>query len=114
MLTEPSTPARLSVHRLSQIDGEVEKSPVDEQPGVSAIEDRAIEARRTLDVCIYDTPAEGTAIRDLPTGAISAATRRIRVASMVTSSPEILIALKERIDAGTDFGGVYDYFQSTG
>jgi phosphatidylserine/phosphatidylglycerophosphate/cardiolipin synthase-like enzyme len=67
-----------------------------------------------LEVGYAFAPAEGTAIRDLIAAAISAATRRIRVASMVTSSPEILTALKGQIDASIDFGGVYDYFQSTG
>ncbi len=67
-----------------------------------------------LEVGYAFAPAEGTAIRDLITEAISAATKRIRVASMVTSSPEILTALKGAIDGGIDFGGVYDYAQSTG
>jgi phosphatidylserine/phosphatidylglycerophosphate/cardiolipin synthase-like enzyme len=58
-------------------------------------------------------PGEGTAIRDLITTAVSAAKQRIRVASMVTSSPEILASLKGQIDAGIDFSGVYDYAQST-
>lgn len=58
-------------------------------------------------------PGEGTAIRDLITEAISAAKQRIRIASMVTSSPEILASLKDQIDAGIDFAGVYDYGQST-
>jgi phosphatidylserine/phosphatidylglycerophosphate/cardiolipin synthase-like enzyme len=59
-------------------------------------------------------PAEGTAIRDLITTAVLAAKERIRVASMVTSSAEILEALKSQIDSGIDFAGVYDYGQSTG
>jgi phosphatidylserine/phosphatidylglycerophosphate/cardiolipin synthase-like enzyme len=58
-------------------------------------------------------PGEGTAIRDLITEVISAAKKRIRIASMVTSSPEILTSLKGRIDAGIDFAGVYDYGEST-
>jgi phosphatidylserine/phosphatidylglycerophosphate/cardiolipin synthase-like enzyme len=33
---------------------------------------------------------------------------------MVTSSAEILAALKSQIDSGIDFAGVYDYGQSTG
>jgi phosphatidylserine/phosphatidylglycerophosphate/cardiolipin synthase-like enzyme len=59
-------------------------------------------------------PGEGETIRDLIVEVVSGAKQRIRVASMVTSSKEILEALKKQIDAGIDFGGVYDYGQSTG
>lgn len=59
-------------------------------------------------------PGEGETIRDLIAEVVSGAKQRIRVASMVTSSKEILEALKHQIDAGIDFGGVYDYGQSTG
>jgi phosphatidylserine/phosphatidylglycerophosphate/cardiolipin synthase-like enzyme len=58
-------------------------------------------------------PGEGEAIRDLIAEVVSGAKRRIRIASMVTSSKEILEALKRQIDAGIDFAGVYDYGQST-
>ncbi len=53
-------------------------------------------------------PGEGSAIENLIAQAITGATTRLRVASMVTSSPAILTALKGRIDAGIDFKGVYD------
>jgi phosphatidylserine/phosphatidylglycerophosphate/cardiolipin synthase-like enzyme len=59
-------------------------------------------------------PGEGEAIRDLIVEVVSGAKQRIRIASMVTSSKEILEALKQQIDAGIDFGGVYDEGQSTG
>lgn len=66
-----------------------------------------------LDVHYAFAPGEGEAIRDLIAGAVSGAKQRIRIASMVTSSKEILEALKQQIDAGIDFAGVYDYGQST-
>jgi phosphatidylserine/phosphatidylglycerophosphate/cardiolipin synthase-like enzyme len=53
-------------------------------------------------------PGEGSAIETLIAQAVSGATTRVRVASMVTSSPAILTALKDRIDAKIDFKGVYD------
>jgi phosphatidylserine/phosphatidylglycerophosphate/cardiolipin synthase-like enzyme len=58
-------------------------------------------------------PGEGEAIRNLIAEIVSGAKQRIRIASMVTSSKEILEALKHQIDAGIDFGGVYDDGQST-
>jgi phosphatidylserine/phosphatidylglycerophosphate/cardiolipin synthase-like enzyme len=58
-------------------------------------------------------PGEGEAIRDLIAEVVSGAKQRIRIASMVTSSKEILEALKQQIDSGIDFAGVYDYGQST-
>jgi phosphatidylserine/phosphatidylglycerophosphate/cardiolipin synthase-like enzyme len=59
-------------------------------------------------------PGEGSEIEILIAQVIAAATNRLRVASMVTSSPAILTALKGRIDSGLDFKGVYDYGESTG
>jgi phosphatidylserine/phosphatidylglycerophosphate/cardiolipin synthase-like enzyme len=53
-------------------------------------------------------PGEGKAIETLIATAIDTATRRLRVASMVTSSQKILTALKSQIDAHRDFGGIYD------
>ena len=58
-------------------------------------------------------PGEGETIRDLIVEVVSGAKQRIRIASMVTSSKEILEALKQQIDAGIDFAGVYDFGQST-
>ncbi len=66
-----------------------------------------------LEVRYAFAPGEGETIRDLIAEVVSGAKQRIRVASMVTSSKEILEALKQQIDAGIDFGGVYDYGQST-
>ncbi len=59
-------------------------------------------------------PGEGSAIETLIAQAITGATTRLRVASMVTSSPAILTALKGRIDAGIDFAGVYDEGETQG
>jgi phosphatidylserine/phosphatidylglycerophosphate/cardiolipin synthase-like enzyme len=58
-------------------------------------------------------PGEGETIRNLIAEVVSGAKQRIRIASMVTSSKEILEALKQQIDAGIDFAGVYDLGQST-
>ena len=66
-----------------------------------------------LEVGYAFAPGEGEAVRDLIAGIVVGAERRIRIASMVTSSKEILEALKHQIDAGIDFAGVYDYGQST-
>ena len=62
-----------------------------------------------LEVNYAFAPAEGGAIQELIVQAISSATRRLRVASMVTSSEPILTALKQQIDAGIDFSGIYDF-----
>ena len=59
-------------------------------------------------------PGEGSAIETLIAQAIAGATTRLRVASMVTSSPDILTALKTQIDAGMDFKGVYDEGETQG
>jgi phosphatidylserine/phosphatidylglycerophosphate/cardiolipin synthase-like enzyme len=66
-----------------------------------------------MDVRYAFAPGEGTSIRDLISEVIAGGKQRIRIASMVTSSPDILEALKERIDGGVDFAGVYDYGEST-
>lgn len=62
----------------------------------------------SADVRYAFAPGEGSAIESLIAQTIAGATRRLRVASMVTSSPAILTALKDQIDAGMDFKGVYD------
>jgi phosphatidylserine/phosphatidylglycerophosphate/cardiolipin synthase-like enzyme len=59
-------------------------------------------------------PGEGSAIENLIAQTITGARNRLRVASMVTSSPDILTALKDRIDAGVDFKGVYDEGETAG
>ena len=53
-------------------------------------------------------PGEGREIETLVAAIISGASRRLRVASMVTSSQTILAALKTQLDAQRDFAGVYD------
>jgi phosphatidylserine/phosphatidylglycerophosphate/cardiolipin synthase-like enzyme len=53
-------------------------------------------------------PADGPQIESDIATLITGATRRLRVASMVTSSQPILTALKNQIEAGRDFAGVYD------
>lgn len=60
------------------------------------------------DVRYAFAPGEGSTIESLIAQTIAGATRRLRVASMVTSSPAILTALKDQLDAGIDFKGVYD------
>jgi hypothetical protein len=63
MLINAPAPDGLVAHLLSQIDGEIEKKPVDQQAAVQAIEAQAIEvadrfaafvkaATKTLDICI--------------------------------------------------------------
>src|SRR5262245_49339579 len=65
MLIKAPAPDGFAVHLLSQIDGEVERKPVDQQASIQAIEAQAGEvadlfadfvkaATKTLDVCIYD------------------------------------------------------------
>lgn len=66
-----------------------------------------------MDVRYAFAPGEGMGIRDLIKEVVAGAKQRIRIASMVTSSPDILEALRERIDGGVDFAGVYDYGEST-
>jgi phosphatidylserine/phosphatidylglycerophosphate/cardiolipin synthase-like enzyme len=54
-------------------------------------------------------PGGGAAIEATIAAAITAAATRVRIASMVLSSESILTAIKNRIDAGIDVQGVYDY-----
>jgi phosphatidylserine/phosphatidylglycerophosphate/cardiolipin synthase-like enzyme len=53
-------------------------------------------------------PGEGKEIETQIATLIESASRRLRVASMVTSSQTILAAIKGQIDAGCDFAGIYD------
>jgi phosphatidylserine/phosphatidylglycerophosphate/cardiolipin synthase-like enzyme len=53
-------------------------------------------------------PGEGSATENAIAGLIASAQTRIRVASMVISSPKILQALADKIDAGLDVAGIYD------
>jgi phosphatidylserine/phosphatidylglycerophosphate/cardiolipin synthase-like enzyme len=54
-------------------------------------------------------PGQGPQIEALIASTISGAQSRLRLASMVTSSEDILRATKAKIDAGIDFRGVYDF-----
>jgi phosphatidylserine/phosphatidylglycerophosphate/cardiolipin synthase-like enzyme len=54
-------------------------------------------------------PGEGKQMETRIAKTISGTTKRLRIASMVTSSQKILTALKSQIDADLDFAGVYDY-----
>jgi phosphatidylserine/phosphatidylglycerophosphate/cardiolipin synthase-like enzyme len=53
-------------------------------------------------------PGEGRATEADIAAVVAAATTRIRVASMVLSSPKILQALANQINAGRDVAGIYD------
>lgn len=53
-------------------------------------------------------PGEGTATESAIAALVSGAATRIRIASMVLSSPKILQALADQIAAGRDVAGVYD------
>jgi phosphatidylserine/phosphatidylglycerophosphate/cardiolipin synthase-like enzyme len=53
-------------------------------------------------------PGEGASTEDDIAALIAGATTRIRVASMVISSPKILQALVDQLNAGLDLAGVYD------
>jgi phosphatidylserine/phosphatidylglycerophosphate/cardiolipin synthase-like enzyme len=75
--------------------------------------DRGSVSINGMDVRYAFAPGEGAGIRDLIKELVAGAKQRIRVASMVTSSPDILEALKEQLDAGIDFAGVFDYGEST-
>jgi phosphatidylserine/phosphatidylglycerophosphate/cardiolipin synthase-like enzyme len=59
-------------------------------------------------------PGEGSKVQKLIVDAINGAEHRIRIASMVLSSVEILEALKSKIDAGLDVAGIYDHDQTFG
>jgi phosphatidylserine/phosphatidylglycerophosphate/cardiolipin synthase-like enzyme len=61
-----------------------------------------------VDVSWAFSPGEGTTIDSRLAAAASAAQQRIRVASMVLTSPALLDALAAAIDRGIDLGGVYD------
>lgn len=53
-------------------------------------------------------PGEGKATESAIAAAVSAATSRVKIASMVISSPKILQALAGQIAAGREVSGVYD------
>jgi phosphatidylserine/phosphatidylglycerophosphate/cardiolipin synthase-like enzyme len=53
-------------------------------------------------------PGEGRATETAIAALVAGATRRIRVASMVLSSPKIMQALLDQITAGRDVAGIYD------
>jgi phosphatidylserine/phosphatidylglycerophosphate/cardiolipin synthase-like enzyme len=53
-------------------------------------------------------PGEGRATETAIATLVAGATRRIRVASMVLSSPTIMQALLDQITAGRDVAGIYD------
>ena len=53
-------------------------------------------------------PGAGGDIKHRIVAVIGSATRRLRVASMVTSSEKILAALKAQLDAQREFAGFYD------
>jgi phosphatidylserine/phosphatidylglycerophosphate/cardiolipin synthase-like enzyme len=59
-------------------------------------------------------PGEGKATETAIAALIAGATRRIRVASMLLSSPKILQALQDQIHAGRDVAGIYDGPQMAG
>ena len=61
-----------------------------------------------IDVAYSFAPGEGRATETAIAALVSGATRRIRVASMVLSSPKILQALLDQINAGLDVAGIYD------
>jgi phosphatidylserine/phosphatidylglycerophosphate/cardiolipin synthase-like enzyme len=61
-----------------------------------------------IDVAYSFAPGEGRATETAIAALVSGATRRIRVASMVLSSPKILQALLDQINAGLDVAGSYD------
>jgi len=61
-----------------------------------------------LDIESAFAPAGGSDIEAALAALIASATTRLRVASMVITSPDILQALAERIDAGVELVGVYD------
>jgi len=61
-----------------------------------------------IDIGYSFAPGEGSATEADIAAVVAAATTRIRVASMVLSSPKILQALADQIDAGLDVAGIYD------
>ena len=67
-----------------------------------------------IDIGYSFAPGEGTLTENNITTAIASARTRIRVASMVISSGEILQALADQIAAGLDVAGIYDGPEMTG
>jgi phosphatidylserine/phosphatidylglycerophosphate/cardiolipin synthase-like enzyme len=61
-----------------------------------------------IDIGYSFAPGEGKATESAIAAIVSAATTRIRVASMVLSSQKILQALADQVAAGRDVSGVYD------
>jgi len=61
-----------------------------------------------IDIGYSFAPGEGKATETAIAAAVSAAATRVRIASMVISSPKILQALADQITAGRDVAGVYD------
>jgi|tagenome__1003787_1003787.scaffolds.fasta_scaffold20954649_2 phosphatidylserine/phosphatidylglycerophosphate/cardiolipin synthase-like enzyme len=61
-----------------------------------------------IDIAYSFAPGEGAATETAIAALVAGATRRIRVASMVLSSPKILRALVDQINAGRDVAGIYD------
>ncbi len=61
-----------------------------------------------IDIGYSFAPGEGKATEAAIAAVVSAATTRVRVASMVLSSQTILQALADQIAAGRDVSGIYD------
>jgi phosphatidylserine/phosphatidylglycerophosphate/cardiolipin synthase-like enzyme len=61
-----------------------------------------------IDIGYSFAPGEGKATESAIAAAVSAATTRIRIASMVISSPKILQALADQVTAGRDVAGIFD------
>jgi phosphatidylserine/phosphatidylglycerophosphate/cardiolipin synthase-like enzyme len=76
--------------------------------GAGDIGSVTIGANPGTDVAYSFAPGEGRATETAIAALVSGATRRIRVASMVLSSPKILQALLDQINAGLDVAGIYD------
>ena len=76
--------------------------------GAGDIGSVTIGANPGTDVAYSFAPGEGRATETAIAALVSGATRRIRVASMVLSSPKILQALLDQVNAGLDVAGIYD------
>jgi phosphatidylserine/phosphatidylglycerophosphate/cardiolipin synthase-like enzyme len=61
-----------------------------------------------IDIGYSFAPGEGKATESAIAAVVSAATTRVRIASMVISSQKILQALADQITAGRDVAGIYD------
>ena len=61
-----------------------------------------------IDIGYSFAPGEGRATEADIAAVVSGASTRVRVASMVLSSPKILQALADQISAGRDVAGIYD------